>query len=395
MVASKRGWAVTAVAVLLFVFRDTLTTDPSFGTGSTVGPFASALNFLTDFWWVWFVIGGLLLVRDYDLVSGVTVLDGTSSSSGVVARRQTKPISREDIIAATNWKRINFLVFRRSIGVSLATAGAVAAVITLFLGRESLLVTAAAIVIALFGVYIFLTSRSHEEEIQNDYTHRVSVRIPDLFEVHSFHIHLRQAAEDLGYVMTDSASPSRAGTSAQFDENIFLSEGGFVARKRPIAPPISPFSEDSPLADVVNVTAASMILILVGVALVVSAPGAGTAVAAVIMATIGAIGLLYSYITRTRNWAKLYCLVEGTIHTPTASLYGEGLGDLDSLKLDPTVSSPETSTELLVTVGVRSSRYFDDEQLEADFDSFVGDIDTLAQANSARVLETQLGTEGR
>jgi hypothetical protein len=104
---------------------------------------------------------------------------------------------------------------------------------------------------------------------------------------------------------------------------------------------------------------------------------------------VGAVGLLYSYVTRTRNWAKLYCIIEGTVHTPTANLYGDVTTDGEAVKMDPTISSPETATELLVTVGARSSRYFDDDQLANDFDDFVGSIDDLAQANSARVLDPE------
>lgn len=389
MVRSLRGWVVTVLAFVFLLFGNQIGT-----AGAGIGRQPPALRLvgtLTDFWWVALVLGVVVLAYDYGFLDQLSSRGQGGSGTRTAARTRRKPISREDIIEATNWSRVNFIVFRRSIGVSLAAAGFIGTIIAFVMGRGAVLVAGIAFLAMLVGIWVVLTSRTRGKEITDDYTHRVSVRIPDLFEPHSFHVHLRQIAEDLGYVMVDEVSPGVGGVPAQFDEDVFLSEGGFIARKRPIMPPISPFPDESLLADLVNVTSISMAAIFVSIAAVASSPNPTVLPVGIVVSVIGLFGLLYSYIVRTRNWARLYCLVEGTVHTPTANLYAEGLGDGGPEKLEPTVSSPESATELIVTVGVRSSPYFDDEELQADFTSFVDDIDAVAQANSSRILETQLG----
>ncbi|MFB6084100.1 MAG: hypothetical protein ABEJ94_07640 [Halorientalis sp.] len=389
MVRSVRGWVLAVLAFVLLLFRNQIGTVRSSVFGRRQ-PVLLLVGRVADLWWVALVLGGVVLAYDYGFLDRMTSRTQTGRATGTAARAR-KPISREDIIQATNWSRVNFIVFRRSIGVSLAAAGLIGTIIALVMGRGPSLISGITFIAMIAGIWVVLTSRTRGKEISDDYTHRVSVRIPDLFEPHSFHLHLRQIAEDLGYVMADEISPGVGGVPAQFDEDVFLSEGGFIARKRPIMPPLSPFPEESLLADLVNVTSISMAAIFVSIAAIASSPSSAMLPIGLVVTVVGILGLLYSYIVRTRNWARLYCLVEGTVHTPTANLYAEGLGNSGTEKLEPTISSPESATELIVTVGVRSSPYFDDEELQADFTSFVDDIDTVAQANSSRVLETQLG----
>ncbi|MFB6146373.1 MAG: hypothetical protein ABEJ08_01640 [Halobacteriaceae archaeon] len=385
---SRKGWSLVIGSVVLYVLPSMLTTGLG---GSALGVMRSPLGPLFEFWWLFLLAGGVFLVRDYGLTDRLAGEDLQSRG------RRSGPLDREDIIEATNWKRVNFLVFRRSLGVSLAAAGAVALLLTLLIGRSAggIAVAVASLLASLAGVVIFLLSRSHAEEIREDYTHRVSVRVPDLFEVHTFHVHLRQVAEDLGYVTSDVVSPGRGGVRSGFDDGVFLSEGGFTATKRPIAPPISPFPERSTLADAVNVTSASMTAMLVSVALVATQPSGGRVLVGALLFIGGLVGLVYSYVTRTRNWARMYCLVEGTVHTPTTNLYAESVGDMEAARVEPTVSSAESSTELIVTVGARQSRYFDEDQLSEDFAAFVSTLDDVAAANSYQVMDAPVGDDDR
>jgi len=241
---------------------------------------------------------------------------------------------------------------------------------------------------------VYLFSRTKGKRIKHDYTHRVSVRIPDLFGPHSFHVHLRQIAEDLGYVVREEVSPGRGGSPAEFDEEVYLSEGGFVARKRPIAPPLSPFPEESPLSDLINLTSGSAATMLVGIGLVVTTPQSVGAVAGGFFVLLGGVGLLYAYVARTRKWARLYCLVEGTVSTPTANLYSEEIDGPDVHHLDPTITASQTSSELVVTVGIRASPFFDDDELESEFGTFVSNLETVASENCHHVLDGTLSKNG-
>ncbi|MFB6151861.1 MAG: hypothetical protein ABEJ40_08660 [Haloarculaceae archaeon] len=344
---------------------------------------------LTQLWLPAVIFGGLLYAYDTGAFQSAV-----GDAEGVLNRSTGGPLERHEVIAATNWKRVNSIVFRRSLGASLAVAGLVAFVLSVTLGASQggsastgLGIGAALVwvVAMLVGLMIFLTSRTTSEEIEMDYTHRVSVRVPDLFSVHSFHVHLRQIAEDLGYVVSEKTSPGRGGSAAAFDDEVFLSKGGFKARKRPISPSISFVPEDSPLAEVLNLTTVSMVLTMVGLSMLVTGPrGVG-----LVSALVGAALFVYDYVRRTRQWAELYCIEEGTVYTPTANVHEDDPPEEGVVHREPAVSAAESSTEMIVTLGARNSVYFDDDRLVEDFEAVVSRLDEVAQENSYTVLDEQ------
>ncbi len=397
MARSTRGWGLVVLAVVLYGIPRLLLGPGGGGLTGRRGPAAalldSPLGLLFEFWWVPLLVAIAVLARDYGLGDQVAI----GQFSGTSSRRLS--VDRDDIVRATNWSRINRVVFLRSVGISLASAGTVALVLTAVLsvagdGPGGFATSVLALAVLVGGVAVYLFSRTKGKRIKHDYTHRVSIRIPDLFGPHSFHVHLRQVAEDIGYVVREEVSPGRGGTPAGFDDEIYLSEGGFVARKRPIAPPISPFPDESPVSDLVNLTSASAAAVLVGIALLfTNSEVVGPALGGLFV-VLGTVGLLYAYVARTRKWARLYCLVEGTVSTPTANLYTEELDTVETHHLDPTITASQTSTELVVTVGVRASPFFDDDELETEFESFVSDLETVASENCHHVLDGTLSENG-
>ncbi|WP_167837423.1 hypothetical protein [Halosimplex halophilum] len=309
---------------------------------------------------------------------------------GVLGGSGAVPLNRYEIIEATNWKRLNWIRLRRSLGVALTVAGTVALIVSVAFGDAEGLsgefgaaMTALWFGAILLGLAVVATSRTDGEEVAMDHTHRVSVRIPDLFSLHSFHVHLRQIAEDLGYVPTNDTSPGRGGAAAAFDEEVYLSKGGFKVRKRPFEASLSPLPEGSPMAEVVNLTTASLSLVAVGVSLLVTGPR----VAGAPLLLVGAVAFLYDYVRRTRQWAELYCIEEGTVYTPTAAVHdGEPPGE-GVVHHEPAVSAAESSTELLVTLGAKHSVYFEGDRLEADFEALVERLDDVAAENSYTVVD--------
>lgn len=264
-------------------------------------------------------------------------------------------------------------------------AGLVALLVSLGLGGGSAGVALVWLLAVLVGFVLVLTSRQSAEEVQLDYTHRVSVRIPDLFSLHSFHVHLCQIAEDLGYVVTDRTSPGRGGGPARFDESVYLTEGGFKARKRPIRPSISPLPDDSPYADLASLTTGSMVVATVGASLLATGPRA----VGLLLALLGGGLFVYDYVRRTRQWAELYCVEEGTVYTPTASVHdGEPPGE-GVVHHEPAVSAVESSTEMVVTLGAKNSVYFEDARLAEDFEALVGQLDDVASENSYTVVDEE------
>ncbi|WP_436906785.1 hypothetical protein [Halosimplex marinum] len=308
---------------------------------------------------------------------------------GVLGGSDAVPVDRYEIVEATNWKRLNWIRLRRSLGVALTVAGTVALVVSLTVGTGGETGNAGGAMALLWlgavlaGLAIVVTSRTDGEEIAADYTHRVSVRIPDLFSLHSFHVHLRQITEDLGYVPTSDTSPGRGGSAAAFDEEVYLSKGGFKVRKRPFESSLSPLPDDSPMAEVVNLTTASLSVVAVGVSLLVTGPR----VAGLPLLLVGGAGFLYDYVRRTRQWAELYCVEEGTVYTPTAAVHdGEPPGE-GVVHHEPAVTAAESSTELLVTLGAKHSVYFEVDRLEADFDALTDRLDDVAAENSYTVVD--------
>ncbi|MFB6138997.1 MAG: hypothetical protein ABEJ26_01020 [Halosimplex sp.] len=318
--------------------------------------------------------------------------ESSGAAGGLLGATADGPVDRWEIVAATNWKRLNWIRLRRSLGVALTVAGAVALVVSLTVGAaggpgESNLSGAMAALwfgAILFGLALVLTSRTDGQEVSMDYTHRVSVRIPDLFSLHSFHVHLRQITEDLGYVPTETTSPGRGGSVAAFDEEMFLSKGGFKARKRPFESSLSPLPDDSPMAEVINLTTASLSLVAVGASLVVTGPR----LAGLPPVLVGGAAFLYDYVRRTRQWAELYCVEEGTVYTPTANVHDDDdVPDEGVVHREPAVSAAESSTELLVTLGAKHSTYFEAAVLAGDFEDLVERLDDVAAENSYSVVD--------
>jgi len=388
MVKSKGGWGLLVLAGVMFLIQQSISRTGAIGGGrSGLALFLtdSILGVFFEFWWVFLLIAVALLIRNYGVLQNI----GGQKLSAVSGQQLS--IDRDDIVKQTNWSRINRIQLLQSIGISFLGAGTVAFVLTIiitFIGNNntgygsSLL----SLLIAVGGAGMYQFSRTKGKEIKYDYTHRISVGIPDLFEPHTFHVNLRQIVENLGYVIREEVTPGQGGVQAEFAEDIYLSEGGFIAQKRPIGSPISTFPDESILSDLVNLTSGSVAAVLVGIAFQLIGLQFSSLIGDIFI-LFGIFGLIYAYIVRTRKWARFYCLIEGTVSNPTVNLYSEDIKDIETHSLEPTITSSNTSSELVVTVGIRASPYFDDEELKGEFNNFISDFETVAAENCHQIID--------
>jgi len=349
---------------------------------------------LANLWWVPATVGGLavLATRRGQLAA---VIGGSQAT--VVGDAP----DRYEIIRSTNWRHESQLIFQRSVGLSLLVATAVGAAITIILKETTEVFTAYdtplafLVAVGAVGFGLLAASMRATKHIQDDHTHRISVRLPDLFSAHSFHVHLRQQVEDLGYATRNEASPERSGMPAAYDDSIFLSKGGFTARKRPIPSSAPLIDDDGFVGELLSKGSAGVFAVLLGVLLYLS-PGslivAETELKLPVMVlslVVGSLVLAGDYLERTNHWAEIYCVTEGTIYNPETKLYDDSV-DVAINHATPQVADSETSGELIVTLGAGCSPSFDEQQLQEEFESFIDSIEDLAAANQFRIVSDDL-----
>lgn len=361
------------------------------------GDLLRALKPLSNLWWVFAVAGGLAVLANNRSRLAAIVGGSQAAVSGSIP-------DRHEIITATNWRHQNELVFKRSLGLNLLAATAISAAATLLLKETTAVFTSydsplgILIIGGVVGVALLAASTRSSKDIRGDHTHRVSVRLPDLFSVHSFHVHLRQQAEDLGYTVKNDASPERSGMAAAYDDSIFLSNGGFTVRKRPIPPSESLVDDDGIIGEILSTGSVGVFAVLLGVLLYL-APGLliveGVGLKSPLMALSllsGGVVLLKDYVDRTNHWAELYCVMEGTIYNPETQIHDDSTR-VPLNNATPRVQDSETSCELIVTLGAGCSPSFDDHQLKQDFSDLVDSVEDLAAANQLRIVSDDIVSE--
>ncbi|WP_152423892.1 hypothetical protein [Natronobacterium lacisalsi] len=318
-------------------------------------------------------------------------------------------LDRQDVVASTDWSRIGKYTLRSSFGSALAVSGGVLFVLSLALQEFSQAGLWATVAAA--GVVVQAVSWRFAHEIAADRTHTISVRAPDVFSLHSFHIAVRQRAEDLGYRIVTNASPAESGSQSPIDDDVLHARGGFKARKRPIedAKPLAselndPYAERLLTVTTLGVFALSLGILVfsVGDELAESLPILG-----IPLALFGVAVIAYDYVTRTREWGELYCVEEGTAYATRTNEYADDVLEGVEYSVDPSVSSPATGAVLSVTVGAKCTSLYDEDRLESDFEELAEAVETAAAEFQSNALgesadegptvltHTEPGTGGR
>lgn len=304
---------------------------------------------------------------------------------------KTAELSRQDVIASTNWSRENKHQIRKSIGVGLLTAGLFAWVLSTVLGLGS--IERLWLAVAGFGAVLVGLSWRLSRGIKADYTREVSVRLPDQIALHTFHVRLRQFAEDKGYAIVSETSPSEGGRSAAFDEKVWLSHGSFKARQRPVAESraLVPEVEDDPyLSKLLTAITVGFVVIVTGISLTQVQPDPtatdpnmalydGAHFLGGLFVLVGIALVAYGYIRRTREWGEIYCVEEGTVYGSDLNLYDEETVRGFESHVTPNVSAPDSACELVVTLGATCTSLYDERRLEEDLQSLADEVETLAE----------------
>ncbi|MDF9747597.1 hypothetical protein [Natrinema salsiterrestre] len=364
MAATSRNGKVLLVLGILLVALDGL------GLTAFGGPL-SALGPVVDFWWLLVLVGvSLVLLPRLTANTGIPFFGVGGSATH----------DRQDIIAATDWSRLGQDAFRNSYGIALTVSAAVLFVLALGLQEFGLVIlwTGAMIVGALV---IAITWRS-SNTIIDDYTQTISVRAPDNFAAHSFHIALRQRAEDLGYRIVSTTSPTEGGQRSAVSDTIFHANGGFRSRNRPIeeSRPLAPEVDDEYLERILTVATLGVFASLLGISLVsVDLGGPSVRALGAVLFIVGVAVVAYDYAIRTREWAELYCVEEGTVYSTTVNHYTDDVLDaFDSPKIDPNTSTTETAAVLSVTVSGTCTPLYGEEHVEEDFEALVDAVEAAA-----------------
>jgi len=297
-------------------------------------------------------------------------------------------INRQDIIGSTDWSRIGKYTLRSSFGIALAASGTVLFVLSLALQEYTQ--AALWVGVGVTGLVVHGLSWRFAHEITADHTQTISVRAPDLFSVHSFHIALRQRAEDLGYRIVTGASPAESGSQSPIDEDVLHSKGGFKARRRPIeeSKPIASELDDQYAERILTVTTLGVFSLLLGILLL----SIGDEIASSLpligipLVGVGIAVIAYDYVTRTREWGELYCVEEGTVHAVQTNEYDDDVIDGMDYSVDPSISSPGTGAVLSVTVGAKCTSLYDESQLENDFEALVEAVETASEEFQSNAL---------
>lgn len=330
--------------------------------------------------WLTFVVAGGVLYA-YDRF-GVSLSRPAGKSPG---------IRRQDIITATNWSRENKHQLRKSIGVGLVTAGVLAWALSSLLGVGGL--ETLWLVVAGVGVVLVALSWRLSRGIKADHTREVSVRLPDQMALHTFHVRLRQLVEDKGYSVVSETSPSEGGRAAAFADDVWLSEGSFKARRRPIAESqtLIPEVEDDPyLSNILTAMTLGFVGVLGGISLTQVRPSLtetdpnmalydGAHVLGALFVVVGLGLVAYAYVRRTREWGEIYCVEEGTVYGSQVNLYDEDTLDSFEGTRTPNVSAPDTACELVVTLGGTCTSLYDEDQLTEDLESLAEAVRSIAR----------------
>lgn len=379
MKSKRLGSAAIAIGVLLFLLG---TFVPG---GAAVGGPLAALVGLSAEWAVFVGVGvGLVLYDRYG-----DRLPGRSKTAG---------LRRQDIVAPTNWSRENKHQIRKAIGVGLLTAGAFAWVLSTVLSLDGL--GRLWLAVAGIGVALVVLSWRLSRGIKADYTREVSVRLPDQIALHTFHVRLRQLAEDKGYAVVSETSPSEGGRSAAFDEDVWLSHGSFKARQRPVAESkaLLPEAQDDPyLSKLLTAITLGFVGILTGVSLTQVQPGPGATDPNMalydgahflgwLFVLVGVGLVAYGYVRRTREWGEIYCVEEGTVYGTSVNLYDEETMQGFDSHVAPNVSAPDSACELVVTLGATCTSLYDERRLEADLEALAEEVEALAETQRHEFL---------
>lgn len=323
------------------------------------------------------------------VVGGSILLVATRFGVSMPGVQRRLSLDRQDVVSPTDWSRIGKYTLRSSFGTALAAAGGVLFVVSLIL--QDFGMAAAWAFVTLAGLVLQVVSWRFAHEIAADHTRTLSVRVPDLFSVHSFHVALRQQAEDLGYRVVENASPAESGSKSPIDESVLHSKGGFKARRRPVGETksLAPEIDDPYLDRILTVTTLGVFTLLLGVMVFSvgdrvdqSVPLLGLPLALI---GIGVIG--YDYVTRTREWGELYCVEEGTVYASTINEYDDDVLESPNRGPEPTVSSSATGAVLSVTVGAKCTALYDEEELAEDFEELVGAIEGASEEFRQRAVD--------
>lgn len=368
---AKYGRALVVIAAFLFVADSLGLLDPT-------GP----LGFLAP-------LGGmevlvLLLFAGIVLV----VASRARSDGGFSAVRTTLGLDRDDIIAPTDWARIGKYTLRRSFGAAVAASAAVLLVVSLAVQRFDLV--GMWVLLLVVGVVVVAITWRSAHPIVDDYTRTFAVRVPDQFAAHSFHVALRQTAEDRGYKIRSAVSPTESGSQSRIDNSVLHAKGGFRARHRPISESrtLIPEFEDGYLSTLLTVSTLGVFTAFLGFMLTqLSALGLAGVVIGLILVVVGVVIIAYDYVIRSREWAELYCVEEGTVYATTVNKYEDDVLDAMDRGVDPTVKSPETSAVLSVTVGAKCTPLYDENDLHADFEALADAVDAASDDYHLEVVE--------
>jgi hypothetical protein len=376
----KWGRASAALGVILatlnFVFQ---------GVIFTPGSPLTFLSPVVGFWWLF-------------LATGLAAILFERKGLQVAALSTESSLERQDIIEPTNWARNSTYVLRNSYGISLFVSAVIVLIIALLLDQTALLVLWS--LILLVGIGWIITARRYSQNISTHHTETLSVRVPNLFAVHSFHVALRQASEDLGYQIQQNTSPGRGGQSASYEQQIFHANGGFKARHRPIKSSkilSDEIADETYLSKILTVSTLGIFCALFGITIL----SASSTPLQIVLTTeemdlayiFGPLFLLsglivtgFDYYTRTREWGELYCVEEGTVYSSSLNIYDQEVLEKTSHN-EPTVKAPETSAVLSVTVGAKCTGLYDEEKLTDDFSALADSIDDAADENQFEVVE--------
>ncbi|NKQ37988.1 MAG: hypothetical protein HF967_00655 [Methanosarcinales archaeon] len=339
------------------------------------------------------------------IVLGVLYLIVTRTKIGKLVSKKTLHFNRQDIIQPTNWIRSNKIEFRKHLGIGLIVSGAILLIFELIWGPFYLLPIW--LIFIVIGVTYIILAWWIPYLIIHDYTHKVFIKVPDVFSLHTFHTNLRQCAEDIGYGIQTDVSPGENSYLSSYKNNIFLLNGGFKAIKKPLLnskPLLSSTSESSFISDILTMSTLGIFLIMLGGTLITYGMtvwiykdwGIVVSIIGKIMLLFGIIVFVHDYITRTQKKGEIYVIEEGTVYIPTAKIYDSKLIEKSELlnssiiKLpDSNISTSQTSCELTVTLGARCTKLFNKNELEDDFKVIIDSIEKIADENKLNVIDVQ------
>jgi hypothetical protein len=360
-------WAI-AVGVVLFVLAIIFSaTIPLIGTA-----------FAMVFSWIGWIL----------IIAGITLWIVGRKKAGAPLILKRLSFSRHDIIKSTNWIRLGGAEFRKPIGTSLIVTGVLLLILELVFGLPYPLLFVWVILIAVGAILLIWRPYS----IEHEHTKKILIKIPDLLSIHTLHTSLRQCIEDVGYVISENLSPGEGSSSSNFNNNIFLLNGGIKAMKKKISPSklLVPELADTPIvSNILTLFGLGILLTFLGLTLIVH--GMTTweyedwifivQIIGCILMLVGVVILIYDYVTRTSKLARIYVIEEGTAYIPTINIYDPRVLEKPGVKAEPNISVSHTSCELVVTLGATRNRFFDATELENDFKTIMDSVENIIKEN--------------